>query len=125
MRDLNTLNGYRLDVRAYYGWAGDGTCGAFQLPSPSDGQPLRIIASSDFGWDHVSVSRSNRCPNWPEMEFVKRRFFNDDECAMQLHVPVTDHLNLHAYTLHLWRPKDVDIPRPPADMVAPPGKPSS
>jgi hypothetical protein len=48
----------------------------------------------------------------------------EDETAMQLHVPVTEHLNCHKYCLHLWRPHGVEIPRPPGWMVAPtrPGK---
>jgi len=68
-------------------------------------------------WDHVSVSRANRCPNWPEMEHVKRLFFQDTETAMQLHVPAADHINNHPYCLHLWRPHGVEIPRPPAIFV--------
>lgn len=123
MRDLRVLEGYRMrhpDLLKLWGWFGDETCGAFELPSPIDGQPLLVIASSGGGWDHVSVSRTNRCPNWPEMEFIKRRFFRDEETAMQLHVPPADHLNCHPYCLHLWRPQDREIPRPPAIMVAPP-----
>jgi hypothetical protein len=117
MRDLNTLNNYRINATRAYGWNGDGTCGAFSLPSPIDGQALLVIASSSRGWDHVSVSRTNRCPNWPEMEFVKRKFFKNDETAMQLHVPVDDHFNRHPYCLHLWRPLQSEIPRPPGWMV--------
>jgi hypothetical protein len=63
MRDLNQLNEYRLNTHDTHGWNSNGTCGAFQIPSPIDGQPLIIQASSDGGWDHVSVSRRNRCPN--------------------------------------------------------------
>lgn len=120
MRNLRILEGYRCrgpDVIGYYGTVGDDTCGMFEVPSPIDGRPLRIIASSDAGWDHVSVSRQNRCPNWPEMAYVKKLFFKDDETAMELHVPVSDHVNDHSYCLHLWRPHDQDIPRPPAWMV--------
>lgn len=91
----------------------------FRLTSPIDGGVLTVVASSGDGWDHVSVSRTNRCPNWPEMEFVKRRFFKDDETAMQLHVPEADHVNFHPFCLHLWRPYDVEIPRPPEWMVGP------
>lgn len=110
-------------VLAMYGGYGDGTCGAFNMPSPIDGANLRIIAAAAGGWDHVSVSRTNRCPNWIEMEYVKRAFFNDDEVAMELHVRPSEHLSLHAYCLHLWRPNDGrDIPMPPAFMVAPPTK---
>jgi hypothetical protein len=120
MRNLYELDAHcRISAKATHGWDGDGTCGAFKLPSPIDGQPLRIIASSGDGWDHVSISRSNRCPNWPEMEFIKRKFFKDDETVMQLHVPVTDHINAHPYCLHLWRPQHSEIPRPPGWMLAP------
>lgn len=104
-------------VVAYYGSAGDHTCGMFHVPSPIDRVLMRVIASSGEGWDHVSVSRHGRCPNWPEMEFVKRLFFQDDETAMQLHVPPSDHVNCHPYCLHLWRPHHTEIPRPPAMMV--------
>lgn len=68
-------------------------------------------------WDHLSVSAAHRCPTWDEMEFVKRLFFERDECAMQLHVPPRDHVNNHEFCLHIWRPLDVDIPRPPSIMV--------
>jgi hypothetical protein len=119
MRDLHVLDAYRMDATKSHGWSGDGTCGAFKLPSPIDGQSLTIIASSGDGWEHVSVSRTNRCPNWPEMEFIKRKFFEDDETVMQLHVPVTDHINAHPYCLHLWLPQHEKIPRPPGWMLAP------
>lgn len=123
MRNLHTVDRWRdagPDVIAHYGWAGDGTCGVFCVPSPIDAAPMRVIASTGEGWDHVSVSRRGRCPNWTEMEFVKRAFFCDDEIAMQLHVRVSEHLSLHPYCLHLWRPNDGrDIPMPDAEMVAP------
>ena len=122
MRDLRVLNCYRRTDAAViemYGDTGDHTCGVFELPSPIDGGTLRVIASVGEGWDHVSVSRQNRCPNWPEMEHVKRLFFKDDETAMQLHVPPSDHISHHPHCLHIWRPLDVEIPRPPADHVGP------
>lgn len=124
MRNLlaDIVNRYRDSATgiAFYGSAGDGTCGVFTVPSPIDSAPMRVIASAGEGWDHVSVSRRNRCPNWPEMEAVKRLFFEDDETAMQLHVPPSDHLSHHPYCLHIWRPNDGrEIPRPPSIMVAP------
>jgi len=120
MRDLRLLDACRVrgrEVLEMWGWEGDERCGAFCMRSPIDGGELVIVASSDQGWDHVSVSRKNRCPNWTEMEHVKRAFFRDDETAMQLHVPPTDHVNAHANCLHLWRPLDQEIPRPPAIFV--------
>lgn len=68
-------------------------------------------------WDHVSISCEDRCPTWEEMEFIKRLFFDRHECAMQLHVPPRDHVNNHEYCLHIWRPLDCEIPRPPSFMV--------
>lgn len=121
MRNLNLLDVYR-DVRgamAFYGFAGDHETGMFRIPSPIDKATLLVIASVGMGWDHVSVSRQNRCPNWPEMEHIKRLFFKDDETAMQLHVPPSDHISIHPNCLHLWRPLDVAIPRPPSIMVGP------
>lgn len=79
---------------------------------------LTIIASWRDGWDHVSVSRPDRCPTWEEMERVKRAFFLPDETAFQLHVPVSDHISIHPHCLHLWRPHELEIPRPPNWMVA-------
>lgn len=123
MRNLMLLNTYRDYSAAFialYGNSGDDTCGVFNVPSPTDKAMLRVVASNGGGWDHVSVSRHNRCPNWNEMEHVKRLFFKDDETAMQLHVPPSEHLSLHPFCLHIWRPLNQEIPRPPAIMVAPP-----
>jgi hypothetical protein len=93
--------------------------GAYEIPSPIDGASLMVIVSWGLGWDHVSVSRTNRCPNWPEMEHVKHLFFRDTETAMQLHVPRSDHINRHPNCLHLWRPQRAEIPRPPGILVGP------
>ena len=117
MRNLHLLNPHRVQLEGF--GPGDDREGAFTLASPIDRAQLRIIASADMGWDHVSVSRQNRPPNWAEMSFVKRLFFKEDETAMQLHVPVDDHVNFHPNTLHLWRPHDQEIPRPPSNMVGP------
>jgi hypothetical protein len=117
MRDLHLLDTFRVDATATHGWNGDGTCGAFQVPSPIDKAPMTVVASSGDGWDHVSVSRTNRCPNWPELEHVRKLFFRDDETVMQLHVPGKDHINLHPNCLHLWRPQNAEIPLPPKFMV--------
>jgi hypothetical protein len=95
-------------------WSG----GAWLLPSCTDRGELTVLATITDGWDHVSVSRKTRCPNWAEMEQVKHLFFWPHETAMQLHVPPADHVNLHPFCLHLWRPQMQEIPRPPNWMVA-------
>lgn len=108
----------------------------FRLPDPQDGlvhsahingrysipclgARLFVIASDGFGWEHVSVSLRHRTPTWDEMEFVRQLFWRDDETVMQLSVPRSEHLSMHRYCLHLWRPVDIEVPRPPAWMVAP------
>lgn len=118
MRDLTHLEPYRLRGHNLWGdWEGDETCGAFEIPSCVDRKPLRVIASSAYDWDHVSVSRPTRCPTWGEMEQIAKLFFEDHEDAMQLHVPEADHINYHPWCLHWWRPWKVAIPRPPPIMV--------
>lgn len=122
MRPLSLLAIYADDAAAvaFYGAPCDAAGGVFTVPSPIDRAPMRVIASSGEGWDHVSVSRANRCPNWPEMEHVKRLFFREDETAMQLHVPPSEHISFHPYCLHIWRPNDGrEIPLPPAEFVGP------
>jgi hypothetical protein len=121
MKDLRTLDEYRdrTAARRFYGWEGDETCGVFLIPSPVDRAKLFVVASSGDGWDHVSVSRPNRTPNWPEMSRVYRLFFRKDEDAFELHVPSSEHISFHPNTLHLWRPQYEKIPRPPAWMVGP------
>lgn len=122
MRNLHLLDVYRRvdnSIANQFGFFGDDTCGAFSVPSPTDRTPLLVIASSDEGWDHVSVSHQRRIPNWIEMEHIKRLFFKDEETAMQLHVPPSDHINCCERCLHIWRPHNLEIPRPPQWMVGP------
>lgn len=118
MRDLRTLEVYRKRrwEREIYGAEGDERGGVFGVAGPA-GRLLRVIASNDDGWDHVSASLPDRCPTWDEMEHVKRLFFREAETAMQLHVPPEDHVDCHPYCLHLWRPHDAEIPRPPSISV--------
>lgn len=78
-------------------------CGRFEVPSP--GVVLSVQVADGAGWDHVSVSLPHRCPTWQEMEHIRKVFFRDDECVMQLSVPRTQHVNTHEYCLHWWRPQ--------------------
>lgn len=95
--------------------------GAFFIPGPR-GRHLKVIASSGdkaagIEWEHVSVSVEGRCPNWPEMCFIKGLFWDDEETVMQLHPPKSQWINNHQYCLHLWRPTNQEIPVPPALTV--------
>lgn len=80
---------------------------------------LLVQASWALEWDHVSVSLKHRCPTWDEMDLVRRICFNPDETVMQLHVPEGKNVNVHPFCLHLWRPQQKQIPRPPYWMVGP------
>lgn len=117
--------------------------GNFLVPSPGGSLVLKVQVGDGQGWDHVSVSLEHRPPLYEEMEAVRRLFFKDEECAMQLGVPRADHVNVHPNVLHWWRPQtdgeiaavraeweaggepwewgDLKspgvIPRPPADLV--------
>lgn len=122
MRDLTTkdVDQYRdksTRVIQMFGGIGDYGRGFFWVPSVIDRFEMKVMASDRKGWDHVSVSRKNRCPNWPEMCQIKDLFFEPEETVMQLHVPHEDHVNNHNYCLHLWRPHIEVIPRPPSILV--------
>jgi hypothetical protein len=100
-----------------------GLTGAFEIMGPC-GARLSIIANdadhpTANGFEHVSVSLHNRCPNWPEMNFVKDLFWRDDEVAYQLHPAKKDYVNCHPYTLHMWRHVERDPPLPDSLFVGP------
>ena len=121
MRNLETFAYAKYRITHPIAGRGDHTCGAFVIPFelPLTGAmiPLNVIASSGEGWDHVSVSLLHRAPSWDEMSFIYLAFFEPHEGAMQLHVPAADHINVHPYCLHLWRPQGAPLPRPPGWMV--------
>lgn len=114
MRTADKVERFRL---RQYSDESYGMNGAFLVPCGD--VELRVIASDQAGWDHVSVSLADRCPTWDEMSYIRRLFFRGDETVMQLHVPEARHLNHHPYCLHLWRPQQDAIPLPPDWMVAP------
>lgn len=116
MKDINSIPWQRVE-HPFAGWGDEGN-GCFIIKCPATNADLIIIASNGEGWDHVSVSSRNRCPNWTEMDYIKRMFFKPEECVIQYHVPEADHhINVHPYCLHLWRPQNEKIPTPPKDMV--------
>lgn len=130
MRDLACLKQYRnheLERKAYGPeLSAFGTyqafAGCFDIPSKVDGESLRVtLSKAKYGWDHVSVSRKKRTPTWGEMEQVRRLCFEDNETVMQYHAPVTEYVDGskhgHPFCLHLWRPINDAIPKPPIWMV--------
>lgn len=72
---------------------------------PFKGRALKAIASNwKNGWEHVSISLNNRCPNWPEMCYIKNLFWEKDEICIQFHPKEEEYVNLHNYCLHIWKP---------------------
>lgn len=96
--------------------AGDHTCGCFLVPIKG-ATPVQVIASASEGWEHVSVSRPNRCPTWAEMCHIKDVFWDESDCVMQLHPPKSEYVNSHQFCLHMWKPYGAEIPMPPSYMV--------
>lgn len=85
-----------------------------------EGYPvLRVIASDQKGWEHVSVSlfRGQGCPTWEQMCFAKDLFWEPEETVIQYHPPESKYVNNHKFTLHLWKPVGVELPSPPGWMV--------
>lgn len=93
------------------------TYGAFVVPFKT--VELTIIADDGehTGWEHVSVSLPNRCPNWAEMCFVKDLFWSDDETVVQFHPRKSEHVNIHPNCLHLWKARGVEFQLPPKVCV--------
>lgn len=104
--------------------------GCFVIPDKCD-RLLCIVSSGSEApqhglppWEHVSVTVRNRkmeplrrCPTWEQMCIVKDLFWDEAQAVMQLHPPKAEHVNTHAFCLHLWRAVDQAIPLPPSIMV--------
>ena len=111
----------------------DGANGAFCLESPISGWYLAIVASdgSWWGeaglpgepWEHVSVhafrggGTKQRCPTWSEMAYIKRLFWAAEDIVTQYHPADSKYVNVHSFTLHLWRPTATNVPTPPVECV--------
>lgn len=123
--DLSKINGFRVRKGTFASDDSDGPNGAFFFHH-STRLILRTIASNGDGWEHVSLSaiyvNSNnkhieRTPTWEEMCWIKNKFWEPEETVMQLHPPESEWINNHEHCLHLWRPLNAEIPRPPGIMV--------
>lgn len=68
-------------------------------------------------WEHVSVSREDRCPTWEEMCMVKALFWEDEETVIQIHPPKSQYVNRHKFCLHLWRYVGVEQQLPPRHLI--------
>lgn len=95
-----------------------GNNGAFELTLKTPGKPrLFAIASDGAGWEHVSVSRKDRCPTWEEMCAVKDLFWDPEDAVVQFHPPRSNYVNNHPFCLHLWKPAEGSLLLPPSILV--------
>jgi hypothetical protein len=98
-----------------HGQTGDSKNGAFDIKPKG----LHVIASSGMGWEHVSISRRKRVPEYYDLKYCKDLFWSGEDCVMQFFPPQSVHVNCHPYCLHLWRPTDHDVPTPPTILLGP------
>ena len=108
---------YRVKTGPMRSTKSDGNNGQFHINTLKFKRILFTQASDGMGWEHVSVSTYDRCPTWEEMCYVKRLFWDSEDCAVQYHPPSSVYVNDHPYVLHLWRPVGVDLPMPDPIMV--------
>lgn len=97
-----------------------GTGGVFTVPLPN-GVIANIIATNGKGWEHVSVhcldAGEEVTPAWEEMCAIKNLFWEDEDCVIQYHPPMSNYVNNHKHCLHLWRPIGKEIPQPDPNLV--------
>jgi hypothetical protein len=108
-------NKYRVRTGAYASPDSYGNSGAFRVPIGT--RYATVICSDGEGWEHVSASFKDRCPTWDEMCKIKDLFWDAEDCVVQYHPPRSEYVNDFPYCLHLWRPTNQDMPRPPAWTV--------
>ena len=82
---------------------------------------LHFISSDGENWEHVSVvaysDNKQRTPTWSEMCKIKDMFWDETDCVIQYHPPVSEYVNNHQHCLHLWKPIGQEIPLPPSILV--------
>ncbi len=94
-----------------------GNNGIFEI-SLAHSQKFMTIASDGLGWEHVSISRRDRCPTWQEMCQIKEMFWDDTDCVVQYHPAESEYVNQHPFCLHLWRQAGLQtMPMPPSILV--------
>lgn len=92
-------------------------CNGLFMVKLARNQTLKVIASDGAGWEHVSVSRQDRCPVWDEMCAVKELFWDAEDYVVQYHPAAKDYINDHPNCLHLFRPVGQVLPVPPTFLV--------
>lgn len=122
MKDLRHLNKYRnveKEKQIMQEAFRKSLAGIFENPLNSEETAL-VIADNGVNsseWEHVSASTPLRCLTWEEMCKIKDLFFNEDETVIQIHPAKNNYVNVHQFCLHLWKPKNKELPLPDPDLV--------
>lgn len=89
------------------------------LTDPITRATYLVMFTKQFGWEHASISwlHKNKLPDWNIMCRLKDMFWSKDECCVQYHPAEEDYVNMHEYTLHVWKPCLETLPKPPSIMV--------
>lgn len=113
MRAPKTLEKYRV-TDGPRGTPRGATYGDWENVRLPSNQRCKIVAcdGKEIGWDHVSVSLKHRCPTWEEMDWIKRLFWEPQDAVLQFHPAESNHISIHPYCLHMWRPLK-PFPLPP------------
>ena len=91
----------------------------------ADGAVDPSCPKESYGWEHVSVSVIKphgyqpipfRTPTWDEMCYIKKLFWEDEDCVVQYHPPKSEYVDRYP-VLHLWCWRGGEFPRPPAVLV--------
>jgi len=105
------------------GRKGKGNNGHFRIPYRNI--ILNLVVSDGEGWDHASVSVSDkpnknprRLPNWDEMEYVKDLVWDSEETVVQFHPKKSEYRSIGP-VLHLWKKQGHEYELPTGDFVAP------
>lgn len=122
--DITHLNPYRLTSGPLASTVMNGINGVFIVPCPLRRFRLCCLSSDQLGWEHVSVSvvakdgfKVNRVPSYEELMHVRDLFWKPEEWVVQYFPAKEEHVNVHPYTLHLWRTPAQAMPTPPKLFV--------
>ena len=108
---------YRVKIGPMQSDKSDGNNGQFVILREKHDVIILCQASDGYEWEHVSVSTNKRCPNWHEMCMIKDLFWDEEDCVIQYHPPKSKYINNNPHVLHLWRPINQEIIRPPLILV--------
>jgi hypothetical protein len=61
--------------------------------------------------------KRSRIPTWKEMAYVKDALWDDEDVVVQYHPRKSEYVNVHPHVLHLWHPRHLVLPTPPAILV--------